>query len=190
MDYVNPIVLKSDIKSVLVSYLTRNVVGPLESALGQCPPGMLVAPILVRYIDLETFRNVVSTRMTAQQVVGRVLYDDTILNALVGENQNNIYNISGVRVKRVGMSGLEISVKINHSPILDRYLSGIVPPIGAVVYSGGRICWDIPLQGRGLDAVMEIASSLCDALIIYTKLSTRLPQCNDFQSSLPRFENS
>lgn len=190
MEYVNPIVLKRDIKSALVVYLTRNVVGPLESALGQCPPGMLVAPVLVHRVDPETFRNVVSTRMTAQQVIGRVLYDDTIINALVGENQNNIYKISGVRVKRVGMSGLEISVKISHSPTLDRYLSGIVPPIGAVVHSDGYLRWDIPLQGRGLDAVMEIASSLCDALIIYTKLSTRLPQCNDFQSSLPRFGNS
>lgn len=152
--------------------------------------------IMYREVGMEGSTDLFTGRIAVQQVLGRILHDDAVMSAFIGDFNNCIVDTNSMlytNVYCVDTQGTEVTVEhtMPYHPVAARYLSRVdvevaLPEEGSYM----KVVYSTPFSRDDMSGVTHIAERLSSILTIYYKLLTRFPTCQSYLNDLPGFENS
>lgn len=186
-------ILLSAVRDSIATNVMRPVHVLLEPILGDAKK-VFDHSIMYRNVGMIGAVDLFTGSGAVQQVLGRILYDDTVMSRFVNDSNNCLVNEAAMEwtsVRKRSQNILQVEHIMPRNPVAERYLRRI----GLVARDTDdedivKIVWEVPYSDEDMSGIVYIASNLESILTIYYKLLTRFPTCRSYLNDLPGFENS
>lgn len=151
--------------------------------------------ILFKDIGMDGSLDLFQGYVPVQQFLGRVLHNEDVMLAFIGEQTNSLVNASSMvntNVYHRSNEGGRVRVehKMPFSVLAQRYLRNTSAQVEVLDNDMMLVLWYVPYRGNDMTGLMYAAEHLGSVLTIYYKLLTRFPSCQSYQNALPSFRNS
>ncbi|CAL9988444.1 hypothetical protein VPHD148_0312 [Vibrio phage D148] len=187
--------LLNAVREAIATNVMRPVHRQLEPILGELKDAFDTS-IMYREVGMEGSTDLFTGAVAVQQVLGRILYDDSIMSAFIGDTNNCLMNEHSTYWTNVYHSSRQGSrVRVEHimprHPVAIRYLrrtdAEIQDTDNEIMM---KVVWWAPYDGSNMSGVTRITDNLASILTVYYKLLTRFPTCQSYSNDLPGFVNS
>lgn len=155
--------------------------------------------IIFRHIGMDGSLDLFKGRIPVQQFLGRVLYNEDVMKAFLGDVKNPLVNSHSMintrvsynpEITHLGETCIVVDHIMPYSDSLERYISRSGAAFTASDDGMATVRWAVPFEPDNMSGLMNAASSLGAVLNIYYKLLTRFPSCQSYQKALPGFRTS
>lgn len=187
--------LLNAVREAIATNVMRPVHRQLEPVLGDLKTAFDDS-IMYREVGMEGSTDLFTGAVAVQQVLGRILHDDTIMAAFVNDSNNclvNEHSMAWTNVYHDSRQGSRVRVEhiMPRHPVAIRYLRRT----NAEIHDTDneimmKVVWWVPYSGTDMSGVTRVTSNLPSILTVYYKLLTRFPTCQSYSNDLPGFVNS